>query len=219
MSTDEDLAALHRRTSDPAHRAGCPAPGALLPLVSGSAAPAERERLVDHVAGCTACAEEVRLMRSLRPWSEGLARRLEGGEPRRMGRRLLPLSLAAALLAAVVGSAFVLRWDLLVPPDAGRLRSAPAERVSPAPDAVLQEVPAELAWEPQTGATGYRLRIFDEEANRLWEGAILSETKGAIPPEARSRLRPGASYFWTVEVEGPARRRELGPYWFRLADP
>jgi hypothetical protein len=279
MSMDEDLAAPHRRTSDPAHRAGCPTADELFSLLGGSASPAERERLVDHVAGCTACAEEVRLMRSLQPWAEGLAGRLaapeatgserhqlrakgpfplgggglekgegqdgggpregnldggsphlgpppvptlplpEGGRPHpRTRSRLLPLALAAALLAAVIGTGIVLRRDVIAPPDSTVLRGAQTEEVSPAPDAVLQEPPGELEWAPQPGATGYRPQILDEEANRLWEGAVLAEPKAAIPAEARSRLRPGASYFWIVEVEGPARRRQLGPYWFRLAD-
>ena len=76
MSTDEDLSALHRRTAEPAHRAACPTADDLFSLVSEAAAPEQRERLVDHVAGCTACAEEVRLMRSLKPWSEEVAGRL-----------------------------------------------------------------------------------------------------------------------------------------------
>src|SRR5689334_25337773 len=81
MSTDEDLGTIHRRASEPTHRGACPTAAELFALLDGSAAPAERERLVDHVGGCTACAEEVRLMRSLGPWAEEAARRLEAPHP------------------------------------------------------------------------------------------------------------------------------------------
>lgn len=228
MNGDPDLEALHRRSTAPADRAGCPSAEALFSLVDPAASldPAERERLVDHVAACSACAEELRLMRSLGPWSESLAARLtEAGEaprvppPRalRARRRLFrPLALAA-VLAAAVGGAVLLRQNLpLLPTTPEVERGAAAAEVSPEPDSVLQAPPETLRWAAQAGAVRYRVKLYDEEANLLWNGPASRQPRVPLPPAVRNRLHPGAAYFWVVEVEGPVQRRQLGAFWFRL---
>src|SRR5688500_4880123 len=113
---DDDLKAVYRRSSHPLDRTDCPSADQLFAFATGAAGAPERERLADHVAGCGACAEEVRLIRSLEPWSEGLARRL-GEAPRNVGparsrwrrRPALGLALAAVLALAIVGGELLTR--------------------------------------------------------------------------------------------------------------
>ena len=234
MNGDPDLAALHRRGTAPPDRAGCPSAEALFSLLGPAASPAERERLVDHVAACSACAEELRLMRSLGPWSESLARRLaEAGEaldippprpfPARRGL-FRPLALAAALAAALVGGGVLFRQHLAPvaveapvedPVQDVERGTAPAE-VSPAPDSVLPAPPETLQWPSQAGAMSYRVKLYDEEARLLWQSGPSRQPRAVLPPAVRDRLHPGADYFWVIELEGPVPRRQLGAFWFRL---
>jgi hypothetical protein len=221
---DDDLKVAYQRSSHPLDRADCPTADQLFAFATGAAGAPERERLADHVAGCGACAEEVRLIRSLEPWSEGLARRL-GEAPRSIRparsrwfrRPSVGLALAAVLALAVVGGELLTRAHRVPVPDDSGVRGSSAEpSVSPPPDAVLQQPPERFAWPLQPGATSYRLRLFDEEASLLWESPAVAQPGADFPETESAVLRPGASYFWVVEVEGQVRRRQLGPWWFRV---
>ncbi|HVR98557.1 MAG TPA: hypothetical protein VMW27_18220 [Thermoanaerobaculia bacterium] len=218
---DDDLKAVYRRGSHPLDRTDCPAADQLFAFATGAVGAPEREHLADHVAGCGACAEEVRLVRALKPWSEDMAERL-GAAPRRprslwSRRTSFGLALAAALSLAVVGGQLLTRAHRAPVPGVPGVRGPALEdSASPPSDAVLRQPPERFVWPSQPGATGYRLRLFDEEASQLWESPMVEEPGTDLPVAERSDLRPGASYFWVVETEGQVRRRQLGPWWFRL---
>ena len=122
----------------------------------------------------------------------------------------LPVSLAAAALLGAVA----LFWLV----DTGRpvddqLRGAEhGALVSPAPGAQLGIIPTELRWGAVAGASAYRVTLRDSSAQVLWTGEA-AEPHVDIP--AGALHRPGA-YIWSVAVEGPSVRQDLGPYSFEI---
>jgi len=114
----------------------------------------------------------------------------------------------AALALAVIGI------ELLLQAPVERIRGE-AIPVTPATEARLSDPPRVFEWPAQPGARAYRLVLRDAAAEPLWHGAWQPETRAELPPEALERLRAGATYLWTVEIEDGARR-ELGPFWFLL---
>jgi hypothetical protein len=185
---------------------GCPEDEVLAALVLDELQGEERLRVADHLTGCARCPERYRLLAELHQEARPAAHR-----PWRRG-----LWLTAAAAAAVIAAGAVVRLGWPDRP-ADELRGPEAARsIAPAPDAVLTAPPAELAWAAEPGAEGYRVRLFDARAERLWEGERTASTSQLLPAEVQRRLTPGAAYFWVVEVEGPADRRRLGPFWFQL---
>jgi hypothetical protein len=70
MTTDEgELARRYRQATAAASRRDCPSGETLARAAAGDLSPAEREQVVDHLAGCSDCAEEYRLATSLEPWA------------------------------------------------------------------------------------------------------------------------------------------------------
>jgi len=79
-------------------------------LVLGQAATSEREAAADHLARCTACAQDYRMLRELRPWAHERGGQLDPAAaatpaPARIGhsrwRFVWSGSLAAAALVSV----------------------------------------------------------------------------------------------------------------------
>ena len=100
----------------------------------------------------------------------------------------------------------------------GDVMRGDSDVVAPAPGSKLDQAPARLVWPPQPGAASYRVVLFDASAEQLWESPPLAGTELELPQEARALIRPDANYLWLVEVEGPATRRELGPFRFAVAN-
>jgi hypothetical protein len=116
----EQLVRLYRGETarSEGRNASCIAEETLVDAAKGTISQSERERVVDHLATCSDCAGEYRLIASLRPWSLHAARQsAEADTPERLPgvllRRPSVLAAAAALLVivsvALTASMFLLR--------------------------------------------------------------------------------------------------------------
>lgn len=78
-ASDEELRRLFARaTARPQGRAdACPSAEALRAAVDGPISPAERDSLVDHLAACSNCAAEHRVLADVRAWAESVGRAAE----------------------------------------------------------------------------------------------------------------------------------------------
>lgn len=144
-----------------------------------------------------------------------LAAREHRASPPRAQRTawLLPgLAVAASLLVAVSLTSLWLQEDVV---DPSAFRNA-ALNVSPADGAGLPGPPTEFSWPTQAGATGYRLIVFDTQANEIWASAVSDKSRLATPSELSAQLERGQTYLWLVEVGGNVTRRELGPFTFSV---
>ena len=222
--TDGELKSIYAEATRPAGAAGCPDAGALVAASLGELAAAEREAVAAHLAGCSACAEEYRLLAELRPVVE----RATGAVPS-PGRAAADsfwtrLSLAWRAAAAVVLVAAVATVALVAfrssrapaPPPTERGDATSAVATVPANRAELDAPPAELSWTAVPGATSYRVTLYDFESTPLWQSPPLADARAPIPVEVRARLPRGKLVFWRVAVTRGVDRQELGPFQFLL---
>jgi hypothetical protein len=195
--------------------AGCPGDEALAELVLGELGAGEREDLARHVTECRRCADDYRTLRALHAETgHGVPR----SQRLRWRPRWGPVAAAAGLVAAL-GIAFT--WMAGAPrrhttDEAVRAAGLLEEAMLPSDGAVLASPPARFSWPPQAGASGYRVRLRDDSADLIWESGLGGATSVSLPVEVAAGLRRGTAYLWTVELEGDASRRRLGPFWFEV---
>ncbi len=199
-------------SDEPERYAGpCLTPEELERLALGTVAAHQRERLVDHLVGCQRCAQLLQELRSLSGWASDVAE----VRPAFPYVRVLAV---AALVALALGFFFMAYPGGRPLPGDSSVRGGSGPLV-PSRGARLAEVPQLFEWPDQSGAVGYRLRLFDDSAELWWSSELLDHSSCELPPAIARRLTVGSSYSWTIEVEGSVRRGELGPFTFVLEGP
>jgi hypothetical protein len=191
------LSELYRLGTRPRdRREGCLTPEEILAALDG---PAEaRERAADHAGQCSACAEEMRVALGLGELSTA---------PRRVPSSTNWLRLAAAVAFGAGLALLALRTGRFIPdsPSPTRGESRVAWASSTPPDgAALSAAPTVLAWEARPGASAYRVALFDEESNLIWESSQDAGTRVALAPDTVARLQKGGTFYWRVTVRGPS---------------
>lgn len=129
-------------------------------------------------------------------------------------RQILPGLAVAATLLVAISLAFLWSQDVTIDPSAVRTG---APNVSPVDGAELPGGPAEFSWPAQANASGYRLVIFDTQANQVWASESIRAPRLSTPNLLSQQLVSGRTYLWVVEVNGDVTRRELGPYTFSVS--
>lgn len=215
---DDELTAAYRRSvvRDGTTAAACPDEAVLERFLLGTLEPAERHRLADHLEVCGACAALLRELELLAAWAERAAAARRSGAGRRVVVRRALAALAAVVVLALGGSLILTRVDG-PPPPAGDVSRGTARDVSPPPGAAVAAAPAAFDWPDEAGAAAYRLRLFGPRADLLWESGRLTDSACPLPAAVAESLAAGGLYSWTVQVEGPVQRRELGPFGFEIA--
>lgn len=187
---------------------------------------AEPAAIVHHIAGCTECADQLRLALSMHQALVGeppqpvevVARRLE---VRRGGWSLL---VAAALLLGTVMLSSLWRASREAPTDPDLVRGADrlAGVATPADRASLDGAPAsldlQLAAFPLTPDTRFTALLFDAEAERLWESAPSVSPSFMLPVSVRDRLERGKSYGWRVVARDRISSWQSSLYRFEIRE-
>lgn len=206
--TDDDLRSL--LPDRPLSRQACPTAEALGAAAAGALPAAEREAVIEHVARCRDCAEELRALAPLGPWSGAVAAQLQPAPvaaPVRQWWRPWPVWAAAA--AAVLALPLVLRLQREEPPAGMRAQPAPAIR-SLLPEA--SSVPRErcvLRWS-DLGAR-YSVSVLGKDLRPLASADGLERPEYAVPTAALATVPPGAEIVWSVEARWPDGRRLASP--------
>lgn len=183
--------AMARRSAAPAP--ACVAPEQLLALVRREGAESDRLATLDHVMGCPACRREYDLLQAL----ESAGRRMMEDRPvRSIGRRLVPLALAASLLL-VVGVGLLVRnrsvGDTLR--GGGQLMLlSPETEVSPSE-------PIVFSWRPVPGVYRYQIEVLDQNGK-----AMFSQVTRDTAIVWRAGFPAGTSYEWLVRDLTPGSR-------------
>lgn len=188
----------HGQTADPV-QAGCLDEAQIAALVDGLLEPDDKTGVLSHLAVCHRCCQATAsLVRALQ--SEPIAAALSEHVARRGAiNRRLRIGAASALAAAAGLVGLLMVW-----PSEPAVTPAPVHRepsVGVAAAAVLQEpigesaAPEEFRWLPVSGADRYRVTVFDDQANVVWE-TETQETRAA--PPATVGFRPGVQYLWKV---------------------
>lgn len=207
----------HREATRPEpDRRDCPDADTLAALAVDPAA--VDPELLDHVAACSACSEEL-----LRAVDDGTLADLTHAltadevEPdaapagRGWGRSAIGgLALAASLVVAVAVALLVPTAD-----DAPTLRSGPVvEGLVPTSGARIDAVPDQFEW-PASGREE-QLVLMNPRADVLWTAPVVRTGRVEVPPALRDQLVDGR-YYW--QVRDLERDALLGPFEFRLDRP
>jgi hypothetical protein len=180
--------AVARRDAAPTPE--CVTPDELLALVRREGPEAARLAALDHVMGCNPCRREFDLLRALEA-AGGAA----GRNRTSIGRRFIPLALAASLLLAV-GIGLAVR-DRAQPGDVPRGVHG-LVLLSP-PNEVAAGQPIRFVWQPVPGARRYRVELLDEQDATVFSGFTADTTL----VWSGSELRPGSAYRWWVRDATP----------------
>jgi hypothetical protein len=173
-----------------------------LALASGDAPAYGRERAMDHVVRCGACAH---VYRGLSELEEG-ARRFDRRVPQAIGPA--PIDALASTRWVWWGSlaaAATLVWAIAQP----RPAMAPASDSGAAtlrgpgharpillePVGTLARWPDRLSWEPFAQSGAYRVKVLDAQGDEVWTSPLVTGTSIGWPPEVSAR--PGRMY-WQV---------------------
>ncbi len=188
------------QTADPV-QAGCLDEAQIAALVDGLLEPDDKTGVLSHLAVCHRCCQATAsLVRALQ--SEPIAAALSGRAhvARRPAiNRRLRIGAASALAAAAGLVGLLVVWPSEPAVTPASVQREPSVGVAAA--AVLQEpigesaAPEEFHWSPVSGADRYRVTVFDDQANVVWE-TETQETRAA--PPATVGFRPGVQYLWKV---------------------
>ena len=185
----------------------CPSDDELAGLVVGDVDDARRALLADHVVSCRRCTESAAILFETHRETSG------AGRAAPIARRLW-FSLAAAAAALVVVGLLVARPGARAPA-AERGASGPSAGVVPPDGAALDEPPTRFEWPTTAEAESYRLELYRDSGELVWDGGRQTDTRAPLPAAARARLSAGA-YYWVVEIEGPLGKTRSGPFSFRV---
>ena len=216
----------------------CPDAGTLAAFAGAGESPIDealRGNVVDHVARCTNCADEVKALLELREVIDAAVHApapidIADDDPaplrwltawarwRSNPARAVPLMIL--VLACVLGVSFVV-WRssqlAAIPDDRDRSASAWTIDTVPSDRAVLASAPARLEWSSSTTtAEIYRVMLYDAESTVIWESPGVTTPFVDIPVDVRQKLLVGGSVFWRVVAVSGIDRRESSLHRFTI---
>ena len=184
----------------------CPETDRIWQAVAGELNASDTSQIVDHVAGCHACAQAWRIAREMAPPATSEAADSSDRDARRPGgsRSIRWIALAAALVATVVG---IQLWM----PERGVERSGGEREIQ---SLLTEEVPLArdrfvLRWRSDEEPTSYRVVVTTEDLEPVATGEDLEAASYTVPAERLAALPKGTRLLWRVEATWP----EGGPTW------
>lgn len=211
---ERDLKQLYQRaTARSGGGASCPDAETLALAAGGDLEESERLALADHLAACSDCVAEYRLLAP--PRAEETDGEVRPFRPRPAAWRIAAIA-ASLVLASGITAAVWLGGATDPPAPSDRGAQPTGARVEPADGARLASPPGRLAWEPSGAARRYRVVIFDAESTPVWESAEVGEASLALPDDLRARLRDGR-FYWRFTTIGDGGPRESQTFQFDVA--
>lgn len=193
----DDMPALLRANAARAGPAGpdCFDEETIAAVVDGALDPGERRAAIEHLAACARCRSAVASISRLLA-DDAVAAASAEGTARRPGRRWgVPLGLAAAA-ALVLVFAWPRRVDDGLPVHRDPTLTAASTPALVAPVGTIAAAGV-LQWRAVTGASRYRLTLFDAQGRVLYE-TQLADTAAILPDSVA--VVSGQSYLWKVEA-------------------
>jgi hypothetical protein len=198
-----------------APREDCPAPELLWDAMRAELPVERRQEVVDHVAGCLACAEAWRLAIEIDP------------DPRPVSaapapswfatffewRALAPL--AAVLVVAVGGLLFLRGPDGTHDPGYRQPGSEAIRSLLPE-DEPVSRADLRLRWSPGPEGTRYDVRVTTESLENIASARSLVEASFVVPESALESLPPGSRLLWQVQMRLPDGERRDSPTFVTL---
>lgn len=188
--TDAELRDIYTRALT--NRADCPAPEALVALVTQTGSEASRLATLDHVMSCAQCKQDFELLRAIQAADQANAQ----ARPR---RSVVPW-LAAAVVLIAAGTLTVVQFQ--------HPSSSPTRGSSPSDVRVVGLVNGSLVWHPIPDAVRYEVEIIDRSGVTIFHAEVADTT--VTPPT----ILPGAPSSWWVRAmlrDGSERQSAIVP--------
>jgi hypothetical protein len=211
----------HIKRRVPLSREGCPSPENILSVFESSASFEDKERVVNHLAGCSYCTQEFELCRGLfreqgkaledmlgwlrkndrcagiRGKRSNILASLSG--PRVQGRPLWKLAVGFLSAAVLIGLSFIGVKLLVTAPELRERGRLPGQvhLISPVEGEKIKFPPV-FRWEGTPGAEYYNLEIFDRTLLPLWKSPRIEGLRYELPPDAAKFIKKDEVYFWTI---------------------
>ncbi|HVQ30119.1 MAG TPA: zf-HC2 domain-containing protein [Vicinamibacteria bacterium] len=204
-------AALRALAEDARPRADCPPSERLWQAVRAELPAEQRREIVDHIAGCPACAEAWRLAveidpdarptaaASQRPW---LAAFFEA-------RHLVPL--AASLLIATTAGVVLLRGPEGAHDPGYREAGSGAIRSLLSENEPVSRSAFRLRWSPGPMGTRYDVRVTTESLDPVASAQGLTEASFLVAEPLLASLPAGSRLLWQVQMRRPEGNRQDSP--------
>jgi hypothetical protein len=168
--------------------------------------------VLDHVALCSACAEDWRLAAELNRQEERAATVPGKVIVGRFGQ-WRPLATAAALAACLVAGVGLYRTGEIgpqQPPTYREAEHAGIRSLLPAGQALPRQA-AVLRWSPVSGATAYDVQVSTDDLQPVATAKGQTATEYRLPESALAALPPGTKLVWQVDAIRPDGTRETSP--------
>lgn len=170
----------------PAGRADCPPPDALLALAERRGTESERLLTLDHAMACAACRKDLDLLRAI-VGADRLSAARRWAQPRWLA--------AAAVLVVALGAGTL--W--LRRPGGGdasfRAGGDAVTLVAPT-DSVAPDAAVVFTWRSVPQAVMYRVELLSAGGDSL----LATESRDTVATLPAGRLAAGASYLWSVHA-------------------
>jgi hypothetical protein len=190
----------------------CPTPETLWSAVRGELAAPQMREVLDHIASCSACAEDWRLAAELNRQEERAAT-VPGKVIQGRFGQWRPLATAAALAACLVAGVGLYRTGEIgprQPPAYREAQHAGIRSLLPAGQALPRQA-AVLRWSPVSGAASYDLQVSTDDLQPVATAKGQTTAEYRLPASALAPLPPGTKLVWQVDAIRPDGTRETSP--------
>ena len=232
----------HIRRRIPSSREGCPPAENVFSVFDKSTSPADKEKIIDHVTGCSYCLQEFELMQGfVREEDKAVgdianylkakegSTRIPGKGPkilkillgsRVQARALWRLAAASLFVIIIIAGLFLIgtKSFFRAPEDKERGRwPGQVHLISPIRGQKI-ETPLLFRWEGTSNAEYYQLEIFDESLLPIWKSSRIEGVYYELPPQVAYLINPNKSYFWTITawlIDGTKRESPLDEFILR----
>lgn len=190
--TDSDLRDIYTRSLT--ERADCPAPEALIALVTRTGSEPSRLATLDHVMACVSCKQDFELLRAIHAAEEANTG-ATAGRPR---RSLTPW-LAAATVVLAVGALTLTQLNH---------EPSPVRGASSTDIGLVGDLSGTLVWHGIPDVVRYDVEIVDARGATIFH-ARVTDTTQALPPNL-----PTGQLSWWVRAtlrDGSERRSAILP--------
>ena len=176
----------------------------------------ELQRVLDHTAGCAACAESWRMAHAV--GNEAGIRKIGALRAFPSRRAVFALSAVAATILLVLFVAPTLNdWPGSIPAD--EFRDAPAVRLESLLDEteIFSRNALQLRWTGGPEGTLYTVELVDENLAVLARSEPQEPTEYTVPPDKLEGLPADATLYWRIDAVLPdATRISSGVFLLRL---
>jgi hypothetical protein len=205
MTTNNELARLRKAFAAPGpapEPEACPPSDRIWLAVRGELPPAELRGILDHVATCSACAEDWRIAMAFEEESRAI---VVPAPPSRFGMRALRPYLVAAALVVATATGYLMNQPPIHQPKAPVQvavtrgdEHVEIQSLLPKDHEVLSRDHFVLRWTPDPRAESYTLSVTTSVMDPLFDKEGITETSFKVPADALKGLRSGAKVNWNV---------------------